>query len=42
MLQRLTLRERGGLPKVNNPDLCVTGVVVDEEEGAADDLEEEK
>lgn len=42
VLQRLTLRQRGGLPEVNNPDLCITGAVVDEEEGAADDLETEK
>lgn len=39
VFQPLALRKRCGPPKVNDPDLGHAGVVVDEEEGAADDLQ---
>lgn len=36
--QRVALGERRRLAKVNDPDLGVARVVVDEQQGAADDL----
>lgn len=39
VVQRLALWKRCGLPKVNDPDLGLACVVVDEEEGAANDLQ---
>ena len=42
VLQGLTLRQGRGFPKVDHPHLGLFLLVVDEEEGAADDLEGRK
>jgi len=38
VLENLSLRQRGGFPKVNHPDFGLFLLVVNEEEGAPDDL----